>query len=52
MDCLTHEKFEELYSAKPEVYAEWFEILYCLSRDPSLLGSGGHLLYVGSKVGN
>ena len=52
MDCLTHEKYEELYSAKPEVYTEWFEILYRISRDPSLLGSGGHLLYVGRKEGN
>ncbi len=52
MDCLTHENYEKLYSAKPEVYTEWFEILYRVSRDPSILGSGGHLLYVGSKVGN
>jgi len=47
---LAFELDETISAASPEVHRQWIDLLYRLSRDPSLFGGGGHLLCVGRKT--
>jgi len=40
---------EGINKAPDDLHKQWIDLLYRLSREPSLMGGGGHLLYVGTK---
>ena len=48
-EALARELEEKLNAAPEELHRQWLDLLYRLARDPSIMGGGGHLLYVGKK---
>lgn len=50
VEALACELEEKINMASAELHRQWIDLLYRLCKDPSVLGSGGHLLYVGRKV--
>lgn len=48
-ESLANEIESGINEAPEELHREWIDLLYRLARDPSILGAGGHLLYVGEK---
>jgi S-adenosylmethionine-dependent methyltransferase len=41
----------KINAAPDELHRQWIDLVYRLGRDPAVLGTGGHLLYVGRKGG-
>jgi ubiquinone/menaquinone biosynthesis C-methylase UbiE len=48
-DALAYELEDELNTTTEQIRERWLDLLYKLSRDPSIMGGGGHILYVGEK---
>ena len=49
LEALVYELEEKINAACEELHRRWIDLVYRLGRDPSVLGGGGHLLYVGEK---
>lgn len=49
VEALVYELEEKINAACEDLHRRWIDLIYRLCRDPSVLGGGGHLLYVGSK---
>jgi len=49
-DALAYELEDGLNATTDPIRERWLDLLYDLSRDPSIMGGGGHILYVGEKV--
>jgi hypothetical protein len=48
-EALARELEANLVSARPELREQWLDLLYSLCRDETMIGTGEHLLYVGTK---
>ena len=48
-ESLVNEIESEINRAPDDLHREWIDLLYRLSRDASIRGGGGHMLYVGGK---
>jgi len=48
-EALAFELEANINAAPDELHQEWIDLLYRLSRDPSIMGGGGHIMYVGRK---
>ena len=49
-ESLVNELESGINAAPDDLHREWIDLLYRLSRDASILGAGGHILYVGEKL--
>jgi ubiquinone/menaquinone biosynthesis C-methylase UbiE len=49
LEPLVHEQDEKMPLADDVLRARWIDVLWQIARDPSVIGSTGHLLYVGRK---
>ncbi len=49
VEALAYELEEKINAAGEDLHRQWIDLLYRLCRDPAVLGTGGHLLYVGEK---
>lgn len=49
-EALARELEPKVNAAPDDLHQKWMDLLYRLSRDPSILGAGGHLLYVGERT--
>jgi hypothetical protein len=47
-DALAYELEEKINAAPEPLHRQWIDLLYRLSGEPSLIGAGGHILYVGA----
>jgi hypothetical protein len=47
---LVNEIEEAINATSGEVWNAWVDVLYRISKDPSIHGASGHLLYVGRRV--
>ncbi len=48
-EALVYQLEAKIHAAPDDLHSQWIDLLYRLCRDPAVLGSGGHLLYVGRK---
>jgi hypothetical protein len=49
VEALAYELEEKINATPEELHRQWIDLLYRLCKDPAVLGTGGHLLYVGDK---
>lgn len=49
VEALAYELEDKINAAPEDLHRQWIDLLYRLCRDPAVLGTGGHLLYVGRK---
>jgi S-adenosylmethionine-dependent methyltransferase len=48
-EALAYQLEAKINDAPEDLHRQWIDLLYRLCRDPAVLGTGGHLLYVGRK---